>query len=128
MIQPTLQSLEIGVESGQTHYEEELLGRRFRVAAASFFQVNVRQAERLVGLVRESLDLQPEEVLVDAYAGVGVFAALLAPHVREVIAVEESAAAVADARKNVEGPGTTSGWWRRRRSTRWRSSTRRPTH
>ena len=103
LIQPTLQSLEIGVKSGQTHYEEEILGRRFRVAAASFFQVNVRQAERLVGLVRESLDLHPGEVLVDAYAGVGVFAALLAPHVREVIAVEESAAAVADARKNVEG-------------------------
>ncbi|MBM4406141.1 MAG: 23S rRNA (uracil(1939)-C(5))-methyltransferase RlmD [Chloroflexi bacterium] len=103
LIQPTLKSDKVTVPTGQKHYEEEMLGRRFRVASPSFFQVNVRQAERLIGVVREALSLTGRETLVDAYAGVGTFAALLAPSARQVIAIEESSSAVADARLNIEG-------------------------
>lgn len=103
LIQPSLQSLEVTTDSGQPHYEEEMLGHRFQVAASSFFQVNVRQAEKLVGLVGNSLELSSDDVLVDAYAGVGTFAVLLAGAVREVIAVEESSSAIKDARENVAG-------------------------
>ncbi len=101
LIQPTLQSVDIAVEVGQTHYEEELQGVRFRIASPSFFQVNSKQAELLVDLVREGLELKRNETLVDAYAGVGTFAVLLAPHVGQAIAIEESASAVSDARVNI---------------------------
>lgn len=91
---------ELGIESGQPWYEEELLGHRFRISAASFFQVNTPQAENLVRLVRDGLALAPVDVLLDAYAGVGTFAKTLASLVRKVIAIEVSASSVADGRYN----------------------------
>ncbi|MCE2469263.1 MAG: 23S rRNA (uracil(1939)-C(5))-methyltransferase RlmD [Dehalococcoidia bacterium] len=103
MLQPLLQDPDVPHESGQTHYEERLGGRAFRIASPSFFQVNTAQAERLVGLVREGLALTGKETLVDAYAGVGVFAALLAGDAARVVAIEDSAAAVEDAKGNAEG-------------------------
>lgn len=115
------------IPSGQAELYEELLGRRFRVAAPAFFQVNTRReqrgpafpspeiverygslispdglsiAETLVLLGIDRLDLQPNDVIVDAYCGVGTFAAVLAPFVKSVIGIEESPAAVKDAGEN----------------------------
>jgi 23S rRNA (uracil1939-C5)-methyltransferase len=102
-IQPDMSARATAVESGQPGYDEELSGARFTVSAASFFQTNSKQAETLIRLVTERLELTGAETVVDAYAGVGTFAKLLAPHAARVIAIEESAAAVADARVNVAG-------------------------
>ena len=99
LIQPKLPQ----IESGQPCYEEEMLGRRFRIASPSFFQVNTPQAERLVGLLRDSLHLDGTELVIDVFAGVGTFAALLAPFTGRVIAIEESASAVKDAAVNITG-------------------------
>jgi 23S rRNA (uracil1939-C5)-methyltransferase len=101
LIHPDLGDIETSLPSGAKYYHEELLGRRFRISGASFFQTNTRQAERLVLLVRERLGLRPEDTLVDAYAGVGTFAVILARDVRRVIAIEESVAAVDDAMVNI---------------------------
>ena len=103
LIQPALYGEEVALASGQSHYREELLGHRFRVSSPSFFQVNTKQAEQLAGLVRARLELGPSSLLVDAYAGVGTFAALLAPFVERVIAIEESASAMKDAAINTIG-------------------------
>ena len=103
LVQPTFQNPDIEVPSGQTHFVERMGGRDLRVASPSFFQVNTAQAENLVELVRRGLHLQPNDVLVDAYAGVGVIAILLSPYVRRAIAIEESASAVKDGVANAEG-------------------------
>ena len=103
LIQPRLSINEVGLEAGQSHYTERLLGRSFRIGSPSFFQVNTAQAERLIRLIKERLRLRGRETVVDAYAGVGTFAVLLAEHAERMIAVEESDAAVADARVNTAG-------------------------
>ena len=103
LVQPTFQNPEIGIPSGQTHYTERMMGRDLRVASPSFFQVNTAQAENLVRLTRDGLELDESDVLVDAYAGVGVFAILLSPFVARAIAIEESASAVQDGKLNADG-------------------------
>ena len=103
LVQPTFQNPDIGMPSGQTHYTERMMGRDLRVASPSFFQVNTAQAENLARLVRDGLGLDGSDVLVDAYAGVGVFAILLSPFVARAIAIEESASAVQDGKLNAEG-------------------------
>jgi 23S rRNA (uracil1939-C5)-methyltransferase len=103
LLQPTFVENVMPMASGQKHYTEELLGHTFQVSSPSFFQVNTRQAERMMTRVIEALELTGDETIVDAYAGVATFAVLLADHVKRAIAVEESASALVDARVNVAG-------------------------
>lgn len=91
------------VESGQKTLTEMLLGRRFQISAAAFFQVNTAQAERLVEHVIEKVKELNARIVVDAYAGVGVFAAHVAAHVDRVLAIEESPSAATDASVNLVG-------------------------
>ena len=103
LIQPTLKNPDVPIPTGQKHYLESVAGKKFRVASPSFFQVNVEQAALLAELVKDALQLTGSERALDAYAGVGAFAALLAPHAGQVVAVEESSAAMADAMENIDG-------------------------
>ena len=98
MVQPPPRATD--AELPPSHFSETLFGYRFRISGPSFFQVNTPQAEQLISAVRDRLELKGNEVLIDAYAGVGTFAVLLSPYVKDVIAIEESAAAVSDARVN----------------------------
>ena len=100
LIQPTLGNPDVPVPTGQKRYREAVNRREFWVASPSFFQVNVEQAGRLAELAVDALRLTGTETVVDAYAGVGAFSVLLAPHAARVIGIEESTAAVADAVEN----------------------------
>jgi 23S rRNA (uracil1939-C5)-methyltransferase len=90
-----------GLAVREDEMEEELRGVRFRIRPSSFFQTNTQQANRLAGLVLERLPHGADVTLVDAYCGVGTFARLLADQVGKVIAIEESASAIRDARWNL---------------------------
>jgi 23S rRNA (uracil1939-C5)-methyltransferase len=122
MVSPALPEVP-EVESGQPFLEEELLGRRFRLEPPSFFQVNTRpelrplpaevsrawlplpadglsMAELLALLVLDRVQPEPGALVVDAYSGVGTFALMLAPLVRQVIGIEEARSAIRDAVHN----------------------------
>jgi tRNA/tmRNA/rRNA uracil-C5-methylase (TrmA/RlmC/RlmD family) len=80
---------------------EVVHGHRFRVGIRSFFQAGPDAASALVDAVRSAVTGAPEGPMVDLYAGVGLFAALVEPH-RPVTAVEWSASSTADARVNLQ--------------------------
>lgn len=103
MIQPKLAPYGVDRPSGQPHLFERLGDRRFRVSAASFFQVHREQAQVMLDVLRSFVAYAPDVTVVDAYAGVGTFAVMLAPHVARVIAIEESGPAVEDAKLNIAG-------------------------
>lgn len=103
LIQPALKSESVPVPTGQKYYLESFHEMPFRISSPAFFQVNVPQAERMTRYVRERLGMSGGEVVVDAYAGVGTFAAVMAPDSRKVIAIEESASANQDGRINIQG-------------------------
>jgi len=85
---------------GLDAYHELIRGRRFRVSASSFLQVNTEQAETVIEIIRSYLDPQPDDTLLDVYCGVGSIGLSLADQVGSLIGIEEHPAAVADARAN----------------------------
>jgi 23S rRNA (uracil1939-C5)-methyltransferase len=79
----------------------EIKGALLRVSAESFFQVNTALIETLVDGVTGWLDLRGGETVLDAYSGVGLFSRFLAPAAGQVIGIESSRSAMADARANL---------------------------
>jgi 23S rRNA (uracil1939-C5)-methyltransferase len=92
-----------GVGVGRrAHLHERVAGVDLRVSAGSFFQSGPQAAELLVAEVRAAVGDQ-HGALFDAYGGVGLFAATVASPEHEVVVVESSASACADARVNLAG-------------------------
>lgn len=99
----TAEGLEVCAET----MEERLRGETFRIRPSSFFQTNTAQAEKMARMVLEGLfpagqaDDERSCTVLDAYCGVGTFALMLARRAGRVIAIEESASSIKDARWNL---------------------------
>ena len=85
---------------------EEVAGVRLRVSMQSFFQASRQAAELLVDAVarasRGALD-GADGPVIDAYGGVGLFAATVVPVGVHTVVVESSESACDDARENLRG-------------------------
>ena len=90
-----------GVETlgGRGFWSESAAGESFKVSAPSFFQVNTAQAEKLVNLALEGLELDDDAVVADLYCGVGTFTLPLARACDTVFAVESYGSSVRDLRR-----------------------------
>lgn len=86
---------------GKTHLYEDVAGVPLRISGTAFFQNNTAGAEILVAEVRKAAQLTEQDVLLDAFAGGGLFAATLGAAVDNVLAIELSDAAVSDLRHNL---------------------------
>jgi 23S rRNA (uracil1939-C5)-methyltransferase len=100
-----VERLPADVRAGPKAYlTEEVAGHRFRVSAGSFFQSGPHAAELLVDAVRRAApELDGAGTVLDAYAGVGLFAVAATDPASSVITVESSRTSVDDARSNLAG-------------------------
>jgi 23S rRNA (uracil1939-C5)-methyltransferase len=86
---------------GNNHVTQRVAGHAYRVSAGRFFQVNTAVAGTLVALVLEWLDPSPDETVLDAYCGVGLFTLPLAERAGLVVAVELDPGATEDLLTNL---------------------------
>lgn len=96
----TVYDLEMHTWYGSGYVEEVLGDVRFRIGPKSFFQTNTRQAETLYRIARDFAGLTGTENVYDLYTGIGSIALYVAGHCRQVVGIEEVAAAVEDAQIN----------------------------
>jgi len=87
--------------SGEDYSILQVLGRGFKVSSDAFFQVNTAMAEKMVSHVLTSLNENYHHI-VDAYCGVGLFSAFLAPRCSQLTGMELSEAACSDYAANLE--------------------------
>ena len=87
---------------GTPFLREKLGGFHFNIRLTSFFQVNPVQTVKLYDLVKKFADLSGNEIVVDAYAGIGTIAIWLADKAKSIIAIEERNDAIKDANSNLD--------------------------
>ncbi|MCR8644558.1 23S rRNA (uracil(1939)-C(5))-methyltransferase RlmD [Paenibacillus sp. N1-5-1-14] len=87
---------------GQEHIYDYIGDVKFAISARSFYQVNPIQTEVLYRKALEYAALSGDEVVVDAYCGIGTISLFLAQHASKVYGVEIVPEAIADATRNAE--------------------------
>lgn len=91
---------EMHVLYGDSMVEEEIDGLLFDVSAQSFMQVNSKQTNFLYAEAVNAAQLTGDEIVIDAYCGVGTMSLLLAQKAKQVYGVEIVASTIEDANKN----------------------------
>lgn len=97
--------------AGVPYLLEKFAGLEFQVRPDTFFQVYTESAEALLQVIVQQLNLQGDEVLVDAYCGIGTLTLPLARAVRQVIGLEVQPQAVEQAQRNAQLNRITNVWF-----------------
>ena len=87
---------------GPGHIKDDILGLTFEISAASFFQVNPVQVEKLYASALNLIDFNKKEVVLDAYSGVGTIGLIAAKNAKKVISVEINKSAHKNAIENAK--------------------------
>ncbi len=90
------------VIAGQDNLIFNILGKEFRVSAASFFQVNTKMAEKMVEHLVSRLPVTASTTLLDVYCGAGLFSKFFADKCQQVIGIETSESACEDFAFNLD--------------------------
>ena len=88
--------------AGQPYLLEQFASLEFQVRPDTFFQVYTETAEALLEMIMQYLNLQGDEVLVDAYCGIGTLTLPLAQRVGQAIGLEVQPEAVQQAEINAD--------------------------
>ncbi|MBR3870537.1 MAG: 23S rRNA (uracil(1939)-C(5))-methyltransferase RlmD [Clostridia bacterium] len=87
---------------GDGYMTDTLCGLKFNITAASFYQVNRRQCERLYTAALDMADITENDTVLDLYCGIGTITLLEAKRAKKAIGVEIVPQAIDDAKKNAK--------------------------
>lgn len=87
---------------GKGYIEDILCGKKFRISAKSFYQVNPIQTELLYKKAIEAAGFTGKEYVIDAYCGIGTIGMVASDYVDSVVGVELNRDAVRDAIGNAK--------------------------
>ena len=93
---------------GQDYITDQMLGNSFQISGPAFYQVNTEMAEKLYQTAIDFADLRAEDIVIDAYSGIGTIGLSVAKHVKEVYGVEVIPEAVENSKKNASINGITN--------------------
>ena len=93
---------------GQDYITDQMLGNDFQISGPAFYQVNTEMAEKLYQTAIDFAGLKEDDVVIDAYSGIGTIGLSVAKHVKEVYGVEVIPEAVENSRKNAAINGITN--------------------
>lgn len=79
---------------------DELLGIKFKISSKTFYQINHDQTEKLYNKVIEYANLTGNEIVIDAYCGVGTIGMTMSKKAKEVYGVEVNKQSVINAKSN----------------------------
>ena len=85
---------------GQDYITDQMLGNDFQISGPAFYQVNTEMAEKLYQTAIDFAKLKEEDVVIDAYSGIGTIGLSVAKHVKKVYGVEVIPEAVENSQKN----------------------------
>jgi 23S rRNA (uracil1939-C5)-methyltransferase len=85
---------------GKGYIEDTLCGCVFQISPKSFYQINPIQTEVLYNKAIDMAKLTGNEVVLDAYCGIGTISLIVSSKVKSVIGVELNKDAVKDAIRN----------------------------
>ena len=87
---------------GQDFITDQMLGNDYQIAGSAFYQVNTEMAEKLYQTAIDFAALKSDDVVIDAYSGIGTIGLSVAKLVKEVYGVEVIPEAVENSKKNVQ--------------------------
>lgn len=87
---------------GKDELIDELLGYKFKLSHRSFFQINHNQTEKLYLTVKEFASFNKNDIVLDAYCGVGSIGITLSQSVKKVYGIEVVPEAVENAKENAK--------------------------
>ena len=93
---------------GEPYIYDTIGDIRFGISAKSFYQINPVQTEKLYKKALEYAQLTKNDIVIDAYCGIGTISLFLAQKAKKVYGVEIVPEAIDDARKNAELNGMTN--------------------
>lgn len=93
---------------GKSQITDKIGDVEFKISPQSFFQINSLQTPRLYDLAIKKANLSPDDVVIDAYSGIGTIGLSVAKHVKAVRGIEIVKDAVEDANENAKLNGITN--------------------